>query len=165
MAYSDTSLTGGVVRSVLRTVMRSFDPSGRARRIEGGRYFVATWLVSLAANLVGTAFTDDIFTLQRATQLVLAIPYCALLARRLHDQGRKAWPALLLPPALALGIPDVVQGVGLDFEARIRFQLTSHPLSLVAGALGLACLLLFLREGNVGPNAYGPDPRDDPADH
>jgi uncharacterized membrane protein YhaH (DUF805 family) len=163
MAYSNRNPLAEPVRSVLRTLARTADPSGRARRLECAYYLAAMWLAAAVTNIAAGAFFDDMFTAQRAAQLVLCVPLTALVARRLHDFGARGWWALAVPLAIALAIPDTIAGAGLDFEARLRFATGWHPLGAAAAALAIACFATFLKEGDVGPNAYGPDPRDDGA--
>lgn len=161
MGYRDRNPLAEPARSVVLTLARTIDPSGRSRRLEGAYYFVGMALANAALGMLAGAFgVDDLFTVQRVAQLVLAIPLGALVARRLHDFGASGWWALAVPLAIALSVPEVIAGAGLDFDARLRFETTWHPLGAAASIVALACLAIFLKEGDVGPNAYGPDPRD-----
>ena len=161
MAYRDANPLAEPVRSVVRTLSRTIDPSGRSRRLEVAYYFFAMALANVAVGGLAGAFgVDDLFTAERVARLVLAVPLGALVARRLHDFGASGWWALAVPLAIALSVPGVIAGAGLDFEARLSFEMAWRPLGAAASILGLACLAIFLKEGDVGPNAYGPDPRD-----
>ena len=95
-----------------------------------------------------------------ATSIVLGLPCFALFARRMHDQGFTAWWTLLLLPLPAINLYQSYRAV---FAVRNPSWLQEpRPLedwSLWLFASALVLLVLFLRPGTLGPNHYGPDPR------
>jgi len=161
VAYGDRNPLAEPARSVLRTIARTADVSGRSRRLECAYYLAGIWVAAAVTNLVGGALVRDLFSVQRIVQLILCIPLTALVARRLHDFGASGRWAFVVPLAMALAVPGVIAGAGLDFEAPLRFQAAWHPLGAAAGILAIACFAIFLKEGDFGPNAYGPDPREE----
>ena len=96
--------------------------------------------------------------LLRAVSLV---PTFALLARRLHDQDRAGWWALLLPLSIALSLPDAVRSITFDPQnIRAYEQAGPHPARWVAALADLATLILCLLPGTSGGNRFGSDPRE-----
>ena len=83
--------------------------------------------------------------------LVLSLIFLRLSVRRINDQDRPGWIALV---AAALGLVIVPTGFGIAFTAPILPLPPAAALLLVVGYL----VVLFL-PGTIGPNSYGPDPR------
>ncbi|HEY0312199.1 MAG TPA: DUF805 domain-containing protein [Allosphingosinicella sp.] len=144
--------------SVTRTVSRTFVVAGRSRRSEFGYYWIASTLVGGAARLsVGphlgwpsSAMVPD------AINLVVIVPFFALFARRLHDQGRSAWWALALPPLVAANIYDHLRVNFHAYDAAWP-ELSMWELILLIPAIGSVAVMFI--PGDVGPNRYGHDPR------
>jgi uncharacterized membrane protein YhaH (DUF805 family) len=145
--------------------------SGRSRRTE----VVAFFILGMLANSVTIAFgSGRLFDLARlGWQVLWAIPWVALLVRRLHDQNRSAnWAGGLVAAfvALAIVLPLLPQSVDSTFNAKL-FIWTFHPtgpLAIVYGvAIGLLAVttwVLYLLPERSGADRYGPDPRLDPSD-
>ncbi|HWU73345.1 MAG TPA: DUF805 domain-containing protein [Sphingomonas sp.] len=144
---------------------------GRSTRNE----VVSFWLLSTLAE-AGTLILDGpppplFYALGIAWSALWAWPWIPLLVRRLHDQGRGAWWALIplsVAPLSALEWLTAPDG----HAASISFHL--GPLRLVKGlastpwtialmivfiALAVANVLLFLWQPTRGANRFGPDPR------
>ena len=103
----------------------------------------------------------------------LLIPSLAITSRRLHDVGKSGWYQLLWYYPLAL--------IGLMAALMILFRTAGPNGMFIAAAFIIAgisiltaiawWLALTARQGEVGPNKYGMDPRnpdlgslpDDPA--
>jgi uncharacterized membrane protein YhaH (DUF805 family) len=80
--------------------------------------------------------------------------------RRLHDQDRSGWWALLLPLDIALVVPDVLRWLSSDPRQLMDYlQSGPHPLQWLQQAIGLATIVAFMLNGTQGPNRYGEDPR------
>lgn len=145
----------------LRTLRRTADFSGRSQRTEVVYYWIAWYAVSLLLGF-GVSLLSPFDSLYSAEALrdVLAIPMVALLVRRLHDQGRPGWPALILPLTVLLDFVDIVRWTQEDARQLIAYrQMGPHPLQWFEAAVGLATFVLFLLPGTEGPNLYGEDPR------
>src|SRR4051812_32984076 len=91
---------------VTRTIGGTFAFTGRSRRLEVAWYWLFSSLTGAAAKAVaGGGFeARENLIADRAIDLLLTLPWFALFARRLHDQGRSAWWVLLMPPLLALSL-------------------------------------------------------------
>lgn len=144
-----------------RTLVRGLSFAGRSSRAELAVAFIAAMvfvpLGSLALMLAGAP--TGRWTIL-ALNLVSMIPFPALLARRLHDQGRSGW--LILPAlfgfSLWLGRSLVATTQGVD--ARIALDRVIWPLDWIAIAANIVMIALLVLPGTRGPNRFGPDPRD-----
>ena len=108
--------------------------SGRSTRAENWWFFLFNGLVLTAASILdGVIFGAGRSVLATLLQLALLIPNIALAVRRSHDIGKSGWWVL--------------------------WQFFGWCALLLPG---LVMWLLFrTRQGDRGPNQYGPDPRDD----
>lgn len=102
--------------------------------------------------------------------LAWTIPWIALLVRRMHDQDRSAWWILLLAVlllselALVMLPADPESGYHVNFfglDNQPRWSWLSASLTVGSLAALLALFGLVLAPGTIGPNRYGPDPRED----
>ena len=116
---------------------KTFTYSGRARRSELWWWVLLMTLVSLVPILGAIA------------GLVLWIPTISLTARRLHDLGLSGWWQVTPWAILVFGVILGVAGADGLFVVAWVFWL----LSLIA------LFVMEMRKGNLGPNKYGPDPR------
>jgi uncharacterized membrane protein YhaH (DUF805 family) len=156
MAYSDSVGDNAVL--LKRTLAHVADFSGRSRRTEVIYYWIATALIGATLNFAADMFLsfEVSFVFHEALQLFLCIPYFALFARRLHDQGRSAWWTLMLPLVIAVGTYD-------------RLRVTFHGFDPAWPDLGwwklvlalpvLLSLAFMFMPGDEGDNRFGPDPR------
>ena len=108
--------------------------SGRSTRAEYWWFFLFNVLVWVAAGTIDTAiFGVGQNVISTLVMLALLIPNIALAVRRSHDIGKSGWWVLWQFLAwLCFFIPGLIMW-----------------------------LYLRTREGDRGPNQYGPDPRDD----
>jgi uncharacterized membrane protein YhaH (DUF805 family) len=93
--------------------------------------------------------------------LAVLCPGTALMVRRLHDQGRSGWWALLGSPAVLFGAWSRYRDAQDPFWM-LKGDEPSLALSVAAAASGLIFIGLLLLPPQGGPNRYGADPRDDP---
>jgi uncharacterized membrane protein YhaH (DUF805 family) len=158
MAYADRR---DPLELPLRTLRRTADFSGRSQRTEVVCYVIAWYALSLLVGFgVSLLSTFDSPYWAEALRDLLVVPMVALLVRRLHDQGRPGWPALILPLIVLLDFVDIVRWTQWDANRLIAYQASGpHPLQWAEGVLSLATLVLFLLPGTEGPNRYGEDPR------
>jgi uncharacterized membrane protein YhaH (DUF805 family) len=158
LAYGDTN---EAFELPLRTLRRTADFSGRSRRTEVVYYWIAAWAVSLLLGFAVSVLSpfQSIYAAECVRGL-LAIPLFALLVRRLRDQDRPAWLALILPAAIILALPDMVRWASWDAARLITYEERGpHPLQWLQAAAQLATFVLFLLPGTEGLNRYGEDPR------
>ena len=160
MAFEETSRNANLL---LTTVRRTFVFTGRARRTEVACWLIVTTLMcQLADAIVVKLVSEDA---GRGADLALGtlftIPLFALLVRRLHDQDRSGWWALILPAALAMSLPKALASTSGDAAARIAAQ-PHGLLTIVFLFLILALFAFSLAPETIGPNRFGPDPREEP---
>jgi len=89
--------------------------------------------------------------------LLLSIPFFALFARRLHDQNRSGWWAMILPVILGLNIVHSVRFILLEPNAAL--EPTSATTLWIGLPLAIAYLVLTFIPGIDGDNRFGADPR------
>ena len=163
--------------------------NGRATRAEFWWWVLASNLAILAAAIVDAVLTAILVAVgisiigPLAFLIVIAVflPSLAVAVRRLHDIGKSGWwllvwygidfvASLLFVAALVFLVVFVVFGFSSD--GFIGFAPFSTDWILLGGAslLALAALAVILavyvwalvwlvRQGQPGPNHYGPDPR------
>ena len=147
-----------------RTIFGAFDVSGRSRRTELVYYAIAITLLNTVidfAALVTLSWTASLIV-ELIFRLLLFVPFFALFARRLHDQDRSAWWALMLPVIVAMSIIQTVRFIiaGTEIEAGTYYSYSGTPLDVWIGVpLTLAYLVLAFLPGTDGANRFGPDPR------
>jgi len=147
-------------RLLLRTIRGTMDFSGRSRRTEWLYYAIATALVRtvfmLSAGITMPFETAELFGL--GLGLLLAVPIPALFVRRMHDQNRSGWWALLLilPVAAAVYADWYYPTVPDNYIDAVT---SLGPAGWLPALVSLAILVLILWPGTDGANAYGEDPR------
>ena len=139
------------VRLALRQIKQSFEFKGRSTRTEVSSYWVIATVAEVAVSVV-TLFVWDMAPwkspwLFTAMAIVFAIPEPALFVRRLHDQNRSGWWALL-------GIPYAA--FAWFGGARAERALWEHVIVLL---LSIMILALLLWSPTFGTNRFAPDPR------
>ena len=163
--------------------------SGRATRAEFWWWVLAVVIVSIVVSIVDgfiaaatggniDGVLSGIFT------LAVLLPNLAVTVRRLHDIGKSGW-WLLVWIVLGLGPWLILAGlvIGAVYGSLYIASLASGPVDLFAGLLTRFALIWILailglifailvslviaiweiiwlaRQGETGPNRYGPDPR------
>ena len=87
--------------------------------------------------------------------ILTLVPSLAVSARRLQDIGKSGWFMLILfIPSIFMG---VIAGIMAATSTNLGFVLIFGGLALFA--LAIYFILLYVAEGNKGPNKYGPDPK------
>lgn len=97
-------------------------------------------------------------------------PWLPLLVRRLHDQGRTGWWALLDVLQLLCGLglvllasPTPVAGFSVSYLGSeplfVAWSPATVTLATIGSAASIIVVIFLLLPGVAGPNRYGPDPR------
>lgn len=144
--------------SIRRTLLGTLNPRGRATRLD-----ILFWLIMYAPISIALDTPNALMpagsrgvVARCILELVWITPFFALFARRMHDQDRTGWWALLLPPLVATSIYDKLR-VNLHPFDPLWPDHGSWNIALLACAVGY--LLLMLLPGIRGANRHGPDPR------
>ena len=139
-----------------RIVTGLFDFTGRSRRSEFLVFLAAMMLVMALFSIVNLTFFDALaVSYGKYIQFALWIPAVPLFVRRLHDQDKTGWIALIMPALLAMKVYEQAQ-----FEAG---NLLSPNLGFPYNAVGLILVISFwvlvFWPGSKGENRFGRDPR------
>lgn len=146
------------IASVRGTILSTFVFTGRSRRLDFANYWLASMLVAAALHLA----TDKLWAWESrilarsVVDIFFALPMIALFVRRLHDQGRTGWWALILPPLAAQNIYTMLRVNFHAFDPQWP-ALSYWNLAFLLLAIAFVSMLLF--PGTIGPNRYGPNPR------
>ena len=161
----------------VKQVLRKYaDFSGRATRAEYWWWVLATFIFGMALGSVD-AFINSIIDQEWASSpfatifhLAILLPNLAVSARRLHDIGKSGWWVLVWFILAIIGWIPVVVGFILWLlggALKGQFDAGSFIPLIIGGAITLLLSLTLLlwiilwmaRQGEGGPNRYGPDPR------
>ncbi|KQX18660.1 hypothetical protein ASD39_18820 [Sphingomonas sp. Root50] len=145
-----------------RTLAKSLDFSGRSRRTEVVYYWIATALLSTVFAFIISTLLPLVAALviNQILKLTFALPFFALLVRRLHDQDRPGWWALMLPAILSLDILATIRFILVIYGAGSEADTDPSPIELWIGLpLVFTALVLTFLPGTIGLNRFGPDPR------
>lgn len=154
---------GSFAASVIQPFRRIADYRGRSRRTE----LVALYVASMALNALLLLLLGGPWLVpweekaaNAAVGAALLAPTAPLLVRRLHDTGWSGWWAMLgLPFAVYELWRDAVvlsDPSGLTVPPEAPWWVAGPGLVVL-----IVLIVLLLGEGEPGPNAYGPDPRED----
>lgn len=135
-----------------------FSPTGR---ISCTQFFSAIALIMLTMLVIGfglgTMPSVNGPLILSGLWILLVWPLACALIKRLHDTGRSATWLWLFAPQVAMAIASLaVGGFMPGFVLWIMNILGILSNTLCWGLI----LFLAVRTGDVGDNAYGPDPHD-----
>lgn len=135
-----------------------FSPAGR---ISCTQFFSAIALIMLTMLVIGfglgTMPSLDAPLILSGLWILLVWPLACALIKRLHDTGRSATWLWLFAPQVAMAVASLaVGGFMPGFVLWIMNILGILSNTLCWGLI----LLLAVRTGDAGDNAYGPDPHD-----
>ena len=172
-----------IQESVMTCIRKYADFSGRATRAEYWWWVLATTLVSFALSAIDSFISAlaglYVYSpLSTVFGLAILLPGLAVTARRLHDTGKSGWWQLVWVAIGVLGTVPLIVGVaifvikgftGADDWAFSQWEIDSTGVAaLVTGILVSLIIWLAItvwwivwmaRQGQPGPNHYGPDPR------
>ena len=104
---------------------------------------------------VGTGWVFVIFCIMIAYSLAVLLPTLALMARRLHDIGKKGtWLLLLLAPLPFLCI------LFLNMDSLVLVIVMSIITCIINFGLTVLYIVLGCIKGQIGENQYGPNPKE-----
>ena len=141
--------------------------SGRSTRAEYWWWFLFYTLVGMGASTLDNAVVP-VFSL--IIGLTFFLPNLAVSVRRLHDINRTGW--WLFCWFLIMLVPTIIMIVGIftAFESIWEgnwndrgswgILIIGLALTLIASFVTFIwCIIWFVKQGDLGPNKYGPDPR------
>lgn len=161
----------------IRQCFRKYgDFSGRAPRPEYwwwlvGYVIAGSILATIDTFIVSMIGGEDAFSpLYLVFVLAVLLPSLAVTSRRLHDIGKSGWwllvwigitsigwiPFALGVAAFALGLLDEWSGTNVEF---IPLILGGFLTLVVQVSVFIWVVLWLARQGDPGPNSYGPSPR------
>lgn len=154
-----------------------FDVKGRVRRQEFWYFILASVVLTLGAGIIDVILRIGL--LRPLLGLALLLPTTGLGVRRLQDIGRKGtlvWVSAGLYAVLMVlslvGIFFLASAVygpygynpyGVPYGVAAAAVMYSGLVSLVAVASFVVAVVLiyfWAQPGTIGPNAYGPDPKE-----
>lgn len=169
------------IQESVKTCLRKYaDFSGRATRAEYWWWVLATVLVSFCIGAVDgfiNSFTGaySFSPLSTIFGLAVLLPDLAVTCRRLHDTGKSGWWQLVWFVIAILAIIPVILGVLVGLASLITggedwsewwAAISWAPIIVgfvIAFLVWIGLLIWWLvwmvKQGQPGPNRYGPDPR------
>ena len=175
MVIPETKPMVTFVEAVKGAFRKYADFTGRATRAEYWWWVLFTSIASIGFGLIDgsiSSFTREFSfsPFQAVFGLATLLPGLAVTARRLHDIGKSGWWLLAWYgiPILVWSIPVILFIVGLAFAfANDEWDLLAFVPAIVASLAALAITIAILvwaivwmaRQGETGPNRFGPDPR------
>ena len=163
------------IDSVKQCLRKYGDFSGRATRAEFWWWQVFGWIGGLIFGVVDSSIRSfagaDSYAFSPFGSifgLAILLPGLAVQARRLHDIGKTGWWILVWAAILALGLVPLSVGIVIFIVDWVAGEGPGSFVPLLVG--GLVTLAVFVvvavwiimwmvRQGQSGPNQYGPDPR------
>ena len=169
------------IQDSVKTCIRKYaDFSGRATRAEYWWWVLATILASFAVGAVDSfiSFVTSSYgysPLSTIFGLAVLLPDLAVTCRRLHDIGKSGWWQLLWVVLAVLAIIPIIVGAIIGLSGLLtgdgewgEWWAAISWAPIVIGILiallvwiGLVIwwLVWMVKQGQAGPNHYGPDPR------
>ena len=159
--------------AIAQCLRKYVDFSGRASRAEFWWWELATTGIIVVLGLMASFLSDasDILsTVEGLFILAIFLPTWAVTMRRLHDIGKSGWwlvtwviigsvsgVFVLVGAVMAFGLAFLGTLFGDSGLVAIGFVVFIIGLVPYAGTL-LWMILWLARQGDAGPNRYGPDP-------
>ena len=153
MAYNPTSENFAHLRRVMTGLA---DFKGRSGRTE----FLVFLILMIVINGVGLVVADvtnhgSLLQYDQYLQFALWLFAIPVFARRLHDQNRTGWLALMVPAILGLKLYGQIL-----FDARqLPIPELGYPFNVAEFILVIAFWVLVVWPGTDGANRFGQDPR------
>ena len=147
-----------------RTVAGTFDFKGRSRRTEVLYFWIATSLANIVVGFSASAILHwkAVIVFNIVFGILIVAPEFALFARRLHDQNRSGWWAIILPIIIGLNISRSFNFIINTTHDELPIESPSSSIELWIGVpLVIAFLVFCFIPGTNGDNRFGPDPRID----
>lgn len=148
----------GFTEAITSVVVKNYATfSGRASRSEFWWFFFFYLGISILLEYCSIFIESYWFGVILANviiigfELLLLVPFTAVLVRRLHDKNMSGWWSLVWIVFLALVISE-------DFLAGAQYAM--EPLSFIASLFNFALFISFAFRGTPGVNRFGVDPLD-----
>ena len=145
-------------RKMLAAYTKPHKFTGRSTRTELVGYLIVSWILATATNWAvialgasGAVSIDVGIASVGLAYLVWWLPLPALAMRRLHDQDKSGWWALLLV------LPTAISWLGGK-------EFLGTAALIVLQGIYIVGLILLVWKPTDGANHYGPDPRLNPED-
>jgi len=150
------NLTAEILPDVRRIVTGVIDFKGRSDRSEFGIFVIAMIVINSVMLILSRVVTRDFsIPLNQYQMLALWGFGIPLFARRLNDQNRSGWLALILPVLLTLRLyAQILYDAGQLPIADVRY-----PFNVAERLLLIAFWALVIWPGTAGENRFGPEPR------
>ena len=169
-----------LTEAIAQCLRKYLDFSGRARRAEYWWWMLAITACVVILGVIAIALPEPADTLFIVVEtlfiLAAALPTVAVTTRRLHDIGKSGWWQLAWGPISATGwvifwlgailllgsfLFAVFAGWG-DGTAEVGLGI-GFVFLLVGSVIALGTYIWMIawlaRQGDAGPNRFGPDPR------
>ena len=176
----------------VKTCLRKYcDFSGRARRSEYWWFVLfnllaslaVTFLLSMLASALQLATGSNLATVPIVGGLIvwllLAVPQCAVLARRMHDTGRGTGWAIVFAVSIVvyylsyfclmwavkdelmtgINAVDTAELLAGAYNGSIIGIIVFMASALLTMVMGLITLIFSLMDSHVEANKYGPSPK------
>ena len=143
-------------RAIAQGFRRYIDFRGRASRAE----YWWWWVFALAGG--GLSYLLSTVVESRVPEVVFVVvmflPTSAITTRRLHDIGKTGWwkTAWLALGVISGALAFISNEVGSGTLGSVVPGIAS---GLVAAAGGIWAVAWLVRQGDAGPNRFGPDPQ------
>ena len=181
-SFAPTSKPMMTFLEAVKQCLRKYgDFGGRATRAEFWWWQVFGWIGGLIAGAIDASISSfpgpefaTFAPFGAIFGLAILLPGLAVQARRLHDIGRTGWWILVWLGIYFLGLlPLVVGGIitivrifssdsgsaGADPGSYIPLIVGGAIMLLVFVAVTIWWIVWLARQGQTGPNRFGPDPR------
>lgn len=145
--------------------------SGRARRSEYWYWILATLIAGIILAIIEGVMglgTDGSGPLSTLFNLAIFLPGLAVTFRRLHDTGRSGWwigafylGLILLVVLLVLVAGTALTGRGFDGAPAAISAVVGIILGIAFLVWAIALLVFLCGDSQVGPNKYGPNPKNE----
>lgn len=131
--------------------------NGRASRKEYWMFVLVYFIISLILGVILKIFDKvlkvDLTWISKIFVLAISLPSLGVAVRRLHDTNKSGWWILA----------NLI--IGAIFTVSILFVFFGGMLLMIPAGIAYCVITLFIlvfliRKGQVGPNKYGPDPRE-----
>jgi uncharacterized membrane protein YhaH (DUF805 family) len=141
---------------IRRGLIGLIDFKGRATRSDFLFGLIVLMLVGFTLDwIIGKFLEDPRNPFESLGSFAIFMLASTILARRLHDQNRSGWSAVIVIPMIGIKACErYLYNIG-----ELPAPDLGSPFDLISGALVVAFWCFALWPGTNGQNRFGPDPR------